>query len=92
MEGGQKKKRKKPPQFFSCLERSGARSEFNNRISSAELRMENRWYGGNYLADWSLGQTRKYLLQPKSDENLLWWMDFRLCTDINFFEDVEASR
>ena len=67
MEGGKKKKkkerkkeRKKPPQFFSSLERSGAKeSEFNNRISSAELRMENRWYGVNSLADWSLGQTRK---------------------------------
>ena len=55
-----KKKKKKPPQFFSSLERSGAKeSEFNNRISSAELRMENRWYGVNSLADWSLRQTRK---------------------------------
>ena len=42
------------------VKRSGAKeSEFNNRIFSAELRMENRWYGVNSLADWSLGQTRK---------------------------------
>ena len=38
------------------------------------------------------GKQGKHLLQPKGDENLLRRMDFRLCTDMKFIWDVEASR
>ena len=93
MEGGQKKKRRNHLSFSALWRDLGQRNQ-NSTIGFPQLN-----YGwrtdGTVSTTWLTGlwgKQGKCLLQPKGDENLLWWMDFRLCTDINFFWDVEASR